>query len=270
MIAEVITEQIKHEQKIIHMMNHDMLTGMPNRKYFQEMLNSLLEKNDKKNYTLLVTSFDNVSDINNYYNIFTGDKFIQEASKRLAHCLNNNASLARFEGGKFACILNYANKEKVNKTIKSMHTEVSHPFLVESYTIKSSVTIGVCIFNVADTNYEKLIKDSEIALMEAKHSATQNTIFFDADLERKYLRRLLLENNIQRSLNTSQFYVVYQPLYSFQEDKVIGAEALLRWRHPQLKEISPVEFIPIFEKTGKITQIGYSIFDEFFSTIKQK
>ncbi|MGD9107837.1 MAG: EAL domain-containing protein [Gammaproteobacteria bacterium] len=268
-LLEVITERVKNEEKIIHIMNHDILTDIPNRQYFHETLEKTLSDKKRKQYTLIITSIENFETINNYYNVFVGDKFIQEISKRLQNCITKSTFFARLDAGQFAFILQGGNEPQIVRFVKKINSCVSEPFHIQNYYIRTSLSFGIRVFKPNGLSYEKLIKDAEIALYQARLSSINKIAYFNSTLEEKYLRRLLLENDLQRAIDESQFYTVYQPFFSLQAKKVVGAEVLLRWRHPKLKEVSPLEFIPLAEKTGKIIPIGYQVLIEVFENIKQ-
>lgn len=282
MVVEFITEQVKHQEQISHMGNHDGLTDLPNRKYFREILSNILSNHKNNNYTLLILAVNNLESINNYYNIFVGDIFIQKLSKRLKIAKGKNGFLARLDGGQFAIIVPYSQKTKVRTLINKINNAVAEPFDIQNYHISTGLNIGVRSFCVdceqnklglkkaeVSFNYMKLFKDAEIALQSAKIRPMEQVVYFDPVLEEKHLRALLLENDLQQAIDSSQFYMLYQPYFSLVTGKIIGTEALIRWRHPKLHLISPAEFIPLAEKTGKIVVLGYWIINKVFEDISK-
>jgi diguanylate cyclase (GGDEF)-like protein/PAS domain S-box-containing protein len=263
-LAEVITEYIRQEEKIYYMMQHDSLTNLPNRQYFQEVLSETLKNKGNKKYVLVMVAIDNLDIINNYYNIFIGDKVIQVISKKLSRYLKNDCFIARFEGGQFILLFEYKNQKTLKILIKNIKRLLSQPIYVQNYKITIDINIGVCIFSTKTSTYEKLIQDIEIALQEAKKIPTEGIVYFDANLEKKYFRKMRLENDLPQAIIEAQFYLVYQALFSIRKNSIVGAEVLLRWHHPELQDVSPTEFIPLIEKTDKIIPLGYWILEEVF------
>lgn len=267
-LSEVITERIAHEEKVFRMMHYDFLTEVPNRLYFQEYLTDIVEKHRGQKYVLIAFLIDNLEVINNYYNIFIGDLFIKAVIKKIQTCLKKDSFLARFDGGHFAIVLSETSKKQIIHLLDKINLSLEEPFNIQNYKIHAKLIFGVRSFCVDGFDYQKIVKDAEIALGYAKAYSANQIAYFDAAMEQQYLRKLLIENDLQQAFNTSQFYLVYQPFISLHDRSIVGVEALVRWNHPKLHEISPAEFIPLAEKTGKIIELGYWILNQAFFDIK--
>ncbi len=257
MLTEVITERIKYEEKIVRMTNYDTLTSVPNRKFFSEILVEKLGKGGKRKSfsSVLMIGLNNLQSINNYFNVFIGDQLLQEVAKRLLSVIGD-VFFARLDGDQFAMIVDFSTKTKLNKMIKDIHAVINKPFKINHYQLKTSVSVGVRVLRPKDRSSSIVLRDGAIAMQHAKHLTNSDTEFFDDELESKERRGLIIENDFQKAIDDSQFHMVYQPQYSLHRKKYIGMEALIRWRHPKLKNIPPGEFILAAERTGKILPLG--------------
>lgn len=268
-LAEDITERINYEERILHMTKHDALTDIPNRVYFYETLSNLLLNNQKDKGAVIVLAINNLDNISNCYNLFVGDMFVQKLSTRIRNLLPKNVFFARLEGGRFAMILKNSRNSQIRQLIKEINASVSRAFHVHNYQVRTTLSFGIRTFKIDGQNHEQLLKDAEIALQQSKSDTNAQITYFNLDLADQHFRKLSLENDMQQAIETSQFYMLYQPYFSLQNDKFVGFEALARWQHPKLKTISPLEFIPIAEKTGKMIALGYWILHQALSDIKR-
>lgn len=268
-ISEVITDKIAHEEKINHIMHYDALTNTPNRYYFHEKMREILKENNHNKFTVLIFAISNLDEVNNYYNVFIGDLFLQEITKKIKENVTKDTFVARFDGGQFALILPFSDGIKINHLVNKFNLSFVKPLSIQNYKILANYHIGLRRFKSGDKlNYEDIIKDAEIALSYAKTELTNKVAYFDTTLQKNYVRTLLLENDLQQSFDSSQFYIVYQPYFSLHAMKIVGIEALVRWSHPKLNEVFPTEFIPLADKTGKIIELGYWILNKVFSDIQ--
>lgn len=268
-ISEIITEKIIHEEKINHILHYDTLTNIPNRYFFQEKILEILKQKPQDKYSVLIFAINNLDEVNNYYSIFIGDLFLQKIIEKINSCLGKDIFVARFDGGQFALILPFTSKSKINGLIEKFNKTFTIPLEIQNYKILVNFHIGIYQFGIGNVDYETIIKNSEIALTYAKSLPNNKFVYFDTGLHKAYIRSLLLENELQQSFDNSQFYMVYQPFFSLHENKIVGIEALARWHHPKLNEISPNEFIPLANKTGIIIQLGYWILDRVLSDIQK-
>jgi len=254
-----ISEIKKSEEEIVYQAYHDPLTGLPNRNLFNDRLALALIQAKRKNSrcAVLFIDLDRFKIINDGLGHIVGDYLLQEASTRLERCIRDGDTLARIGGDEFVIILpiigDISDTTKVSNRILDFFREPMH---IHSNELFVTASIGISIYPDDGTTPVELHKNADIAMFHAKSMGGNGYKFFSRDMNNDTTLKLKLEIDLRRALDLDQFDLFYQPIVNFQEQKIVGAEALIRWHHPELGLVSPANFIPIAEETGLIVAIN--------------
>lgn len=266
----VITRQIiilfdKNEQlavileKIEHMAYHDLLTGLPNRRLFEERLNSALTeaKYMRKMVGVMFLDLDRFKSINDNWGHAFGDLLLKEVARRLLACVEKEDTVSRQGGDEFTILVkNICHLQDISKIAERIGEKISLPFYIQDKTIYTSCSIGIAVYPYDGTDWENLMKSADIAMYKAKELGKNNYQFHTPNTHSVISRKLLLEHDMHQALANGEFLVYYQPRVNVALGKIVGVEALLRWNHPKMGMIPPGEFVPIAEESGIIVKLG--------------
>ncbi|MBC3830880.1 EAL domain-containing protein [Undibacterium amnicola] len=253
-----ITSRIQSERKIRQLIYFDSLTGLPNRHLLQETVqNAILQaQQDKAQLGLLFLDIDHFKNVNDTLGHRTGDELLIEISRRLRDNLLKENVISRMGGDEFVVIINQCDDQELSRIAERLLNKVSKPYHLEKHNLTVTASIGIASFPRDGEDFETLYQHADIAMYNAKHDGRNDYRFFNHDMQLRTARVLALENAMHQALERNEFYLQYQPQLSIKDHRVIGVEALLRWKHPELGMISPAEFIPLAENSGQIIAIG--------------
>lgn len=253
-----ITSRIQSERKIRQLIYFDSLTGLPNRHLLQETVQSaiLQAQQDKAQLGLLFLDIDHFKNVNDTLGHRTGDELLIEISRRLRDNLLKENVISRMGGDEFVVIINQCDDQELSRIAERLLNKVSKPYHLEKHDLTVTASIGIASFPRDGEDFETLYQHADIAMYNAKHDGRNDYRFFNHDMQLRTARVLALENAMHQALERNEFYLQYQPQLSIKDHRVIGVEALLRWKHPELGMISPAEFIPLAENSGQIIAIG--------------
>lgn len=263
-IIRDITEKRKKEKELEFVAYHDNLTRLPNRKSFYYKIEKMLaisrrRKSDTR-WAILFLDLDRFKKINDTLGHDVGDLLLKSVARRLKLCLRESDYLFRIGGDEFTILLtNIVNDTDVARVAKKILKRISLPYLIQGNEIFTSTSIGISVFPNDGWEVEILVKNADIAMYSAKEEGTGYR-FFTKEMNQRVVDRMQLENSMRDALKRNEFSIHYQPFIDDQE-RIIGMEALLRWRHPKLGILRPSSFIRIAEETGKIVAIGKWVLD---------
>ena len=259
-----ITRTKKDAEEIFRLAFYDPLTGLPNRRLLMDRLNQAVTMTGRNidKAAVLFVDLDNFKDLNDNLGHDFGDLLLQQVAHRLTLGLRSEVIVARIGGDEFVIILQHLGEEALDapEQTKAVATKIlstlNKPYILKDHECFSSASIGVTLFDSQEVNVDDLLKQADIAMYEAKQSGRNTLRFFDPKMQENITQRAKLENALHNALEKDQFELYYQLQV---DDKNIpsGAEALLRWRHPSLGIVSPLDFIPLAEDSGLIIPIGH-------------
>ena len=250
-----ITKRKNTELCINHMAYHDSLTGLPNRSFFNGQITKMIQTAKKKQESLAVMfiDLDQFKDINDTLGHTMGDQLLIAVSKRLIDTIRNDQIIFRLGGDEFIILLPNYNIEQITNTAQRIINQFSSPFMVENHEMHVTASIGISMF---PNDGEDLLKNADAAMYQAKSYGRNNFYFFTEELAYKLNKKMVLDKELRKAVQTEQFILYYQPQINITTGKLVGMEALIRWNHQRLGIVSPLDFIPLAEETGLITVIG--------------
>lgn len=258
-IGKDITEWKKTEQKMSHMAKHDELTGLPNRIYFNTLLSDTLEHARKKDHRLavLLINIDRFKNINDSLGYKNGDLLLKAIAKRLLTNKSEAEILSRIGGDEYILLVPYISSlDDVEIRCQKIIEWFVRPFYFEGYEFHITPSIGASTYPHDGKNLEELILHADTAMHRSKKQGKNQYQLYQVLNDLHTSSNLALENDMRKALDRGEFIVYYQPQLDMKTGQIIGVEALLRWEHPQLGMLPPIQFIPIAEETGMIVQIG--------------
>ena len=266
-IAADITKQKQSEAVIWQQANHDLLTGLPNRRLLQERAQNVLEKSRADGLLLAVlhVDLDHFSAVNDTLGHALGDQMIIEAARRIASCAVTDAdTVAHLGGDEFVVVLGALadSSTRVDQVAQEILRTIAEPFHVGRETVHISASIGITLHSGNVEDIAGLLMNANQAKQLAKTEGRGRYCRFTTSMQLTAQTRMQLANDMRGALAANQFEVYYQPIVDLVTGSIAKAEALLRWHHPERGTISPVQFIPIAEETGLIGEIGDWVFRE--------
>ena len=275
-IINDITNEITAKEEMIRHAYYDILTNIPNRTLLMDKLKSFLidTRNQEEYATLLFLDINNFKKVNETYGHDVGDNLLKQVVTRIENIIGSPETLARVSGNKFVVLIPLLHKDETQsqdmakRYIESINKQFILPLNLAGEEYHLSFTIGAVLFNNDDASAYDLLKRSETAMYRAKNAAKGTILFYKSSMSESIKEQLLLENDIHRAIKNNEFTIHYQPQLDFKENRITGAEALVRWNHPTQGSIPPAKFIPIAEESGIIIKLEDWIFDKVLSEIK--
>lgn len=254
-----VTEVKQSQNKLYELVNHDPLTGLPNRRLINELLEHAIKRaeREERQIAILFIDLDRFKAINDSLGHPVGDKLLFEVSRRIKQSIRESDVVGRLGGDEFIVMMDNLHdvEDAANKARNILHALQSE-FLIDNKELFISASIGISMFPSDGKDVDSIIKAADIAMYQVKNMGKNNYCHYTKKHSADVLERFNLENQLRRALDRQQFEVYYQPQISLQTGKIIGAEALVRWNHPEYGVVSPAKFIPLAEETGIILQIG--------------
>ncbi len=276
-----VTERKNAEEKIRFLAYCDSLTGLPNRRAFTERLSLALASANRRREAaaLLFLDLDRFKRINDTLGHSSGDQILQQVADRLLGCIRTTDFLgrpqmgerehlvARFGGDEFVVVLEIGAVEDAAVVARRLSRTLSEPFLVGGQEVFVTASIGITIYPHDGATSEMLVKNAASAVTHAKERGGNNYQYYDESMNASALERLKFETGLKKALERDELVLHYQPKFDVASGEIVGAEALIRWRHPELGLIPPSEFIGLAEEAGLILDLGRWVVDAACATI---
>lgn len=253
------------EARMTHLAEHDFLTGLPNRMLLNERIGQAIKfarRNDKK-AALLFLDLDGMKQINDSLGHPAGDKLIQSVGKRLMESVRASDTVCRHSGDEFIVLISdVEHPEGTAIAARRVLEAVARVHSIDQHDLHITGCIGISVYPVDGIDAETLIKNADTAMYQAKENGRPSYQFFNPAISAKAVERHFLEENLRRALDRQELALHYQPKINLRTGAIIGAEALLRWNHPNRGLIPPAQFIPVAEDSGLILPIGAWVLGE--------
>ena len=262
-----ITERKAFEDELHHHAFYDSLTGLANRRLLLERLDQALQRSalDRRTHALIFVDVDRFKGINDSLGHVIGDEFLVAIGARMRGMVRSHDTLARFGGDEFVVLLeDVAGVDVAVAAARRICAAVEQPMaLPGGHELVASVSLGIALTEPGKTA-DDVLRDADVAMYQAKAKGGggRYKVFDEALMGTRSSKRLQLEADLRKGLERDEFEVHYQPFYSLAGHRIVGAEALVRWRHPASGLLSPAEFIPMAEETGLILQLGRHVLHE--------
>ena len=266
-----VIERRRSQERLLHDALHDPLTQLGNRKLFLDRLEHFLVRSQRMpdyQFAVLFVDLDRFKAINDGLGHLAGDQVIVATAQRLSACLRqtdlvtreaaeNDHIVSRLGGDEFTVLLDNVNGAAGPiRVAERLLKALAAPLLVGQQQVYVTASIGIALSSSGYQDVQDMLRDADIAMYHAKQHGRARWMMFDQTMQEGALRRLTLEAELRAAVDSGQLYLQYQPIITPQDGVIRGFEALLRWRHPVLGMISPVEFIPVAEEVGLIVRIG--------------
>jgi diguanylate cyclase (GGDEF)-like protein len=249
----------RYSDQIRHMAHHDPLTGLSNRIQFQQRLEQLIAHARHRNESVatMFLDLDQFNQINDSFGHAVGDMVLREIAQRLSHCLRETDALARWGGDEFVVALSTPDVEETSRrTAEAMLEALHQPVFAEKHELHLSGSIGISLYPSDGLDVQTLLRAADTAMYHAKEKGRGTLEFFTPALAANVQHRTSLAALLHGAQARNEIYLQYQPQFDIDSGRVLGAEALMRWRRPDAGNIPPAEFIPIAEDTGLIQTLG--------------
>ena len=254
-----ITERKKDQQKLLNLARYDQVTQLPNRSMYWDFLSKSIAtaSRTKNNIAILLLDLDNFKQINDSLGHDAGDELLIQMAKKLSHCVREADIVARVGGDEFAILLLNPRDTQVAANIaQKVLADIAQTFHIFSNDVSVRASIGIAIYPDDGTTATQLTKAADTAMYHAKSSGRNTFKYFSRAMHERIQHDMKITQELHKALDGQQMSVHFQPQLQVNNNQLVGFEALIRWHHPKMGQVSPAEFIPVAETNGLITEIG--------------
>ena len=246
------------ESRLRYLALHDPLCGLPNRVYFGERLEEIIETVHKGGppAAVLYIDLDHFKDVNDTLGHPIGDELIRKVTRRITRALNQHDIVARLGGDEFAVITAGEDPASLQAFANRLIATLCAPYSINNHSILIGASIGIAIIHKRIGGSADVMRYADMALYRAKNEGRNRACIYDEAMDANLLRRKLLERDLRSAIENKELWVAYQPIVNNSGETVRGVEALCRWTHPERGDITPAEFIPVAENSGLIVALG--------------
>lgn len=275
-IVNDITKEVTAKEEMVRAAYYDLLTNIPNRTLLMDNLTTFIQTNNNTDTyaALLFLDIVNFKKVNETFGHNIGDHLLKQVAKKIQDIIGEHEIFARVSGDKFVILIPSLPEDKQQAEVSSLqyihtiNTQFNTPLIVAGESYHVTFSIGVVLFNHEHSAFD-LLKSAETAMYEAKKNTRGSSQFYDSSMSVLTKEVLSIENDIHKAIQNDEFFIHYQPQMDVHSNKIIGAEALVRWHHPTKGSMSPSKFIPIAEESGIIIKLEEFIFNAVFHDIQK-
>ena len=270
-IARDVTARKDAEGQLAHQALHDSLTGLPNRRLLIDRVEQALARveRDGTHVSVLLLDLDRFKLVNDSWGHSAGDQVLVAVADRLSQAVRNGDTVARFGGDEFVVVREgVGGAWEAARFGERLLRAVTGELPINGEDVYLGASLGIAVGSMGDTA-EALLRDADAAMYSAKERGRGRVELFDADARGRAASRLASEAALRRAVERDEFVVLYQPIVSVDDERVVGAEALVRWDPPGQERVSPTEFIPLAEETGLIVAVGQIVLDKACDQLRQ-
>jgi diguanylate cyclase (GGDEF)-like protein/PAS domain S-box-containing protein len=275
-VARNITERKRAERRIRYLARYDTLTKMPNRMQFQHLLQQAIARarRGQRSLALLYLDLDRFKEVNDTFGHAAGDRTLEILSERLTRNLSKDTVIGRLAGDEFAMFIDdlpmdVDNRASIGTLARTLLDEISRTFYVNQQEVYLTASVGVAICPYDAENVIDLIRNADAAMYHSKQNGGNSCAFYVPEMNAAAVERLMLKSKLRRALERDELVILYQSKVDLRSGRVVGAEALLRWRLPGHGDISPSHFIPLAEETSLILDIGEWVLNRVCSDYRE-
>ncbi len=275
-VARNITERKRAERRIRYLARYDTLTKMPNRMQFQHLLQQAIARSHRsqRSLALLYLDLDRFKEVNDTFGHAAGDRTLEILSERLTRSLSKDTVIGRLAGDEFAMFIDDLpidsdNRPALAALARTLLDEISRTFYVNQQEVYLTASVGIAICPYDAENVIDLIRNADAAMYHSKQNGGNSSAFYIPEMNAAAVERLMLKSKLRRALERDELVILYQSKVDLRDGRVVGAEALLRWRLPGHGDISPSQFIPLAEETSLILDIGEWVMNRVCSDYRE-
>jgi diguanylate cyclase (GGDEF)-like protein len=264
-VGSDITEIRQTQERLTHLANMDVLSGLPNRGRVRQLLGEALRHATTSNVpcAIMFLDLDGFKPVNDTFGHPKGDAVLQAVAKRLCDQVGADGHVGRMGGDEFAIVIADAqSRKRIEQLADSIIRAIKEPYMIDQTEIRIGVSIGCAFGPIDGATVDDLILKADLALYEAKGAGRGCAKYFSSELQSEQDDRVRLETDLRGAIAAKQFHLVYQPLVNAKTQKLVGFEALIRWNHPQRGFVPPNVFIPVAEESGLMPVIGEWVIEE--------
>src|SRR5207247_5097613 len=254
-------ERKRYQVQLEHQANYDALTGLPNRNLLNDRLRqSVYAQRLPRSIAVVFIDLDHFKFVNDSLGHSIGDRLLKGMADRLRDVLREGDTVARLGGDEFVLILNdQSNEEVIFRAMQRITSSLAAPIDIEGKELVVTCSAGISLYPQDGPDVDTLLKNADAAMYRAKEHGRNNFQFYTSEMNERVNERLALENALRRAIERKEFCLHYQQRVDLKSGAIVGAEALVRWMHPEWGLVRPVRFIPLAEETGLIVQIGEAV-----------
>jgi diguanylate cyclase (GGDEF)-like protein len=247
------------DEELYFQAHYDPLTGLPNRLYFRDQLDRTLARASRgeERFALLFVDLDYFKRVNDSLGHAAGDVVLREAADRMRRCVRGTDIVARLGGDEFTLLLTDIKSTRDPQIVaEHVIAAMSTPFLIAGHDHFMNASIGIALYPDDGGTADELLRNADTAMYRAKDNGRGQSVYFESRMNADAIARVRLERELHHAIDRNEFVLVYQPQLDLKTDRISGAEALLRWNHPERGLLGPVHFIQLAEETGLIEKLG--------------
>ena len=255
----IFTDTVRRPFKQIeHLLVHDPVTGLPNRRGLTERLEQEVARAKLLNrkVALILLNLDHFHSVNAIFSHEVGDMLLANVAKRIQGAVPEDVFVARFSNDEFSILLENSKVDQAERIARSVQQKIAQGFLLGKDHVETGASVGIVVYPEDGYSGTALLRHVNLALHQAKQHGRNGFAVFSSELSNVLERKVQLENGLKKALEQQEFTLHYQPKVDLRSGKIVGAEALLRWHSHDLGSVSPMEFIPVAEETGQVLAIG--------------